>query len=133
MRALRTWVLGLGLLGAACGKSNGLLPPNDAAVPPSATCSGAPQASTEARSVDSISENVDSTCASVAGYLPWKNGATGSACTDPGDCTPVCVPCPNGTHHALSSWCNHGVCAGPEDVACVVAGTPGLNKSCSVN
>jgi hypothetical protein len=130
MHALRGWVLGIGLLAASCGKSDGLLPPNDAGVPPAATCTGAPEMPTEANSVDSISENVDATCAAVAGYLPWKSGATGSACTDPVDCSPVCVPCPNGTHHTLASWCNHGACAAPGDVACMVAGTPSL-KSCS--
>jgi hypothetical protein len=85
---------------------------------------------TEAKSLDSISENVDTTCASVVGYLAWKMGATGSACTSPTDCTPVCVPCPNGTHQSLATWCDHGLCAAPGDVACAIAGTPGL-KSCS--
>ena len=88
-------------------------------------------AATEASSVDSISENVDTTCASVVGYLAWKSGAAGDACTTPLDCSPVCVPCPNGTHHTLASWCDHGVCAAPDDVACMVAGTP--LKSCSTS
>jgi hypothetical protein len=120
---MRAWVLVLVLLGVGCGKSNGLLPPNDAAVPPAATCTGAPEMATEDKSVDSISENVDSTCARVAGYLPWKMGAAGSPCTDPVDCSPVCVPCPNGTHYTLASWCNHGTCAAAGDVACMVQGT----------
>jgi hypothetical protein len=99
-------------------------------LPPAATCAGAPVMATEAKSVDSISENVDQTCASVAGDVPWKMGATGSACTTPNDCSPVCVPCPNGTHHSLATWCDHGTCAAPGDVACMVLGTPGL-ASCS--
>jgi hypothetical protein len=84
---------------------------------------------TEANSVDSVGENVDTTCASVVGYLPWRSGAAGDACMSPTDCAPVCVPCPNGTKHTLASWCNHGVCAAPGDVACMVAGSP--LKSCS--
>src|SRR5207249_140094 len=35
--------------------------------PPSATCTAGPASATEQNSVTSISENVDSTCASVAG------------------------------------------------------------------
>lgn len=127
----RAWVLGLCLAGAACGKSNGLLPPDDGGVPPAATCSGSPETATGAKSVDSISEDVDTTCASVAGYLSWKMGATGSVCTDPVDCSPVCVPCPDGSHHTLASWCNGGTCAAPGDVACMVLGTP--LKSCGTS
>jgi len=116
----------------SCGKDNGLVPGDggDAALPPAATCTGAPVAATESQSIDSISENVDSTCASVVGYLPWKTFVAGDACTTPTDCSPVCVPCPNGTYHTLASWCDHGKCAAAGDVACVIAGTPGL-KSCA--
>jgi len=114
-----------GLSFAACS-SNGA----DKSVPPSATCTGTPVSATGMDTVDSISENVDTTCASVVGYLSWKNGATGSSCTDPVDCTPVCVPCPNGTHHTFATWCNQGQCAAPADVACMIAGTPGLT-ACS--
>jgi hypothetical protein len=127
------WGLGVAALGVvSCGKTNGLLPPPDGAagVPPAATCTGTPVAATEAQSVDSVSEDVDATCESVAGFIDWKMGATGSACTGPSDCAPVCVPCPNGTHHSLASWCNHGDCAAPADVACMIAGTPSL-ASCS--
>jgi hypothetical protein len=123
------------LLVASCGKSNGLLPPPDASggtpfMPVAATCTGAAITVTESNSLDSIGENVDATCDSVSGFLAWKMGATGSACTNPIDCTPACVPCPSGARHTLAGWCNHGVCAGPADVACAIAGTPGL-KSCS--
>lgn len=99
-------------------------------VPPAASCTATPITVTEPRSIDSISENVDTTCASVAGYLSWKNGATGSACTDPIDCSPVCCPCPNGTHHTLATWCNHGVCASPQEACCAISGTAGL-QGCS--
>jgi hypothetical protein len=123
------------LAAASCGKTNGLSPANDGgdagnALPPAATCMGMPILDMEAKSVDSISENVDSTCASVMAYLPWKMGAAGSACATPTDCAPVCVPCPNGTHHTLASWCSHGQCAAPGDVACMIQGTPGF-ASCS--
>jgi hypothetical protein len=107
---------GVGGTGGTAGSSNG--------VPPSATCTAGPVMSTEARSIDSIGENVDTTCVSVVGFLPWKMAATGATCTTPTDCSPVCVACPNGTHHALASWCNHGKCASPEAVSCVVLGTP---------
>src|SRR5262245_28323893 len=96
-------VMVVGTLIAACGSDKkGVTPP------PAAMCTGAPQTATEANSVASISENVDTTCVSVVGFETWKMGATGSACTDPLDCTPVCVPCPNGTHHTLASWCDYG-------------------------
>jgi hypothetical protein len=138
MRTLRrrgltgVWAVFTALSVASCGKSNGLLPPDDggSVLPPAATCTGAPLVDAEAMSADSISENVDATCASVAGYLPWKMLATGAACVSPNDCSPVCVPCPNGTHHTLASWCNHGQCAAPGDVACMIEGTTGF-KSCS--
>src|SRR5215470_17856498 len=103
----------------ACGSSG-----SKATLPPTATCVDSPVSATEPNSVTSISENVDTTCASVVGFEPWKMGATGSACTDPLDCTPVCVPCPNGTHHTLATWCDQGHCASPADVACMIAGTP---------
>jgi hypothetical protein len=126
MRAIATCVLaGLCLLGG-CGKSNGLLP---AVEPPlAATCTGQVLTAMENNSVDSISENVDSTCVSVVNYLDWKYAATGAPCKTPLDCTPVCVPCPNGTHHTLATWCNNKTCAAPGDVACMVAGTPGLAR-----
>jgi hypothetical protein len=89
-------------------------------------CAGAAETATESDSVASISENVDTTCASVVSYTTWKNGAVGSSCVQPLDCTPVCCPCPNGTHHTLAGWCNHGQCAAPGEVACMVQGTPGL-------
>jgi hypothetical protein len=139
MRTWRPWVLSLVIVAVvACGKTNGLLPPPDdggggaggATLPAAATCTGPPVADTEAKAVDSISEDVDGTCASVAGFLPWKAGLPGSACSTPTDCAPVCVPCPNGTHHSLASWCSHGQCAGPDAVACVILGTPGL-QGCS--
>jgi hypothetical protein len=115
----------LGTLTLACG-SNGA---DKRALPLAATCTGPAEMATEANSVASISENVDATCASVQGFETWKMGATGSACTDPLDCTPVCCPCPNGTHHTLAAWCNQGQCAAAADVACMIAGTT-LN-SCS--
>jgi hypothetical protein len=92
-------------------------------LPAAATCSGAGIQVTEARSVTSLGENVDTTCASVVGFMTWKMGAAGSACVTPSDCTPVCCPCPNGTHHSLTAWCDHGLCATPDEVACVVKGT----------
>jgi hypothetical protein len=114
---------------ASCGKSDGLLPPNEGgAVPPAATCTGTPVMATEANSVDSIGENVDTTCAAAVGVLPWKTGAAGDACAAPTDCAPVCVPCPSVAQHTLASWCDHGVCATTGAVACMVAGTP--LKSC---
>jgi hypothetical protein len=119
------------LLFASCGKSNGLQPSDDGGgktVPPAATCAGSPVTAMEANSVDSISENVDTTCVSVVGYLPWKSGAAGDACTSPTDCAPVCVPCPSGAKHTLASWCDHGHCAAAGDVACMVLGSP--LKSC---
>jgi hypothetical protein len=100
------------------------------AAPPAATCTGGPTTVTESRSIDSISENVDGTCASVVGFVMWKMGATGSSCSDPSDCTPVCCPCPNGTHHSLATWCNHGTCAAGTDACCAILGTSGL-ASCS--
>jgi hypothetical protein len=93
-------------------------------------CADSPVSATEPNSVASISENVDTTCVAVIGSEPWKDFAAGSPCTDPLDCTPVCVPCPNGTHHTLATWCDQGHCAAPADVACMVAGTPGL-AACS--
>jgi hypothetical protein len=134
MRSLPASVLGLALLaGASCGKSDGLLPPPDsdaatdstgAGLPPAALCTGAPVSTTEKASINSLGENVDLTCASVVGILNWRMGATGSSCTSPLDCTPVCCPCPNGTHHSLTAWCDHGLCAAPEAVACALLGTP---------
>jgi len=103
-----------------CGSGSGTR------LPAPAVCTGSPQTATEANSVASISENVDTTCASIAGDINWKNGATGSSCAQPLDCTPVCCPCPNGTHHTAAAWCNQGLCAAPEDVACMVNGTSGL-------
>jgi hypothetical protein len=90
-------------------------------------CADAPVAATEASSVAEVSENVDTTCASVVDFYTWKMGATGSACSAPLDCTPVCCPCPDGTHHALAGWCDHGQCAAPADVACMIAGTPRID------
>lgn len=121
--------VGLLLVATSCGKSNGLLPPADGSasgLPPAASCTATPVAVTEAKSLDSISENVDATCAAVVGFVDWKMNATGAACATPTDCSPVCVPCPNGTHHSFATWCNHGLCAAPADVACAVAGTSGL-------
>lgn len=101
----------------------------DAPLPLSASCNGMPIADMQARSADSIGENVDSTCASVAHDLQWKMQPTGSTCTDPIDCTPVCCICANGTHHALTTWCNEGKCAAPETVCCMVLGTT-LGTAC---
>ncbi|HVX94129.1 MAG TPA: hypothetical protein VHK47_04375 [Polyangia bacterium] len=126
MRAIATGLLAGLCLSSGCGKSNGLLPAVE--LPPAATCTGQVLTATENSSVDSISENVDSTCVSVVDFLDWKYAATGAACKTPLDCTPVCVPCPNGTHHTLASWCNEGICAAPNVVACMVAGTPGLAR-----
>jgi hypothetical protein len=123
-----TYVLAGLCLVSGCGKSNGLLPAVEA--PLAATCTGQVLTATENSSVDSISENVDKTCVSVVDAVNWQYAVTGAACKTPADCTPVCVPCPNGTHHSLASWCNHGKCAAPAEVACMVAGTPGL-ASCS--
>jgi hypothetical protein len=116
--------LGIGVAGVfftACGSSS-----STTTLPATPTCTGSAETATEVDSVDSLSENVDLTCASVVNDMAWKNGATGSSCTQPADCTPVCCPCPNGTHHTLASWCNQGQCAAPGDVACMVNGTPGL-------
>jgi hypothetical protein len=110
----------------ACG-SNG----NKAPLPSAAMCTGPAQTAPEANSVASISENVDTTCASVVGFEHWKMGAIGSACTSPLDCTPVCCPCPDGTHHTLAGWCNQGQCAAGADVACMIDGTP--LSSCDTN
>jgi hypothetical protein len=123
MRPWFTYWLGIWVAGAflaACGSNT------DTALPSTVTCAGSAQTATEADSVASISEDVDNTCASVVSYTTWKNGASGSVCTQPLDCTPVCCPCPNGTHHTLAAWCNEGHCAAPGDVACMIEGTPGL-------
>jgi uncharacterized protein DUF1566 len=96
--------------------------------PPAATCTSTPVAATEANSVDSLGEDVDATCASVAGILDWRMKAAGSSCTSPLDCSPVCSPCPNGSQHALTAWCDHGQCATADRVSCMVLGTP--LKSC---
>jgi hypothetical protein len=124
-------VLAMGSM-AGCGKTNGLLPPagdgGDAALPPAATCTGPALQATETNSVISVSEVVDITCASVVGYAEWRSGAGGAACASPLDCAPTCVPCPTGSRHTLASWCNHGVCASSDDVACAILGTP--LKSC---
>jgi hypothetical protein len=121
------------LVAASCGKSNGLLPPPDAggpvALPPAATCTGTPVAATAANPIDSVGEDLDATCAAAVGFLDWKMGATGSPCTAPSDCSPVCVLCPTGPNHTLAAWCDGGHCAAPSDIACAVAGTP--LKSCS--
>ena len=112
--------IGLGGLsfGAGCsGTSSG------GPLPPAATCDATPVSATAPNSVTSISENVDSTCASVVGKAPWKAGAPGAPCADGLDCAPVCVPCKNGTHHTLATWCNNGVCETPGHVACMVLGT----------
>jgi hypothetical protein len=130
MRVTACVLGGLLLAVLGCGKSNGLLPAGE--TPLAATCTGQVLTATQPGSVDSVSENVDSTCSSVVGAVAWRNAATGSICKTPADCTPVCVPCPNGTHHTLASWCNKGFCAAPDVVACMVAGTPGL-ASCSTN
>jgi hypothetical protein len=100
------------------------------ALPVPAMCTGSAETATEVNSVASISENVDTTCASVVSDMAWNNGAIGSACTQPLDCTPVCCPCPNGTHHTLAAWCNQGHCAAPGDVACMIEGTADL-AACS--
>ncbi len=104
------------LAAAACG---GGTPSTGVALPAAETATGTD-------TVASLSENVDTTCAALAGYTTWKNGATGAACTSPLDCTPVCCPCPNGTHHTLAAWCNQGRCAAPGDVACMIDGTANL-------
>jgi hypothetical protein len=114
---------------AACSSGSSTTVP-DAALPAAAMCTSASETATGTGTVASLSENVDATCASIVGYTTWKNGATGSACTGPLDCTPVCCPCPNGTHHTLAAWCDQGQCAAPADVACMVNGTPGL-AACS--
>ena len=119
-RCLVAFVGGLSIV--ACSADKG----GNSPLPAAAMCTGAAQTATETNSVASISENVDTTCASVVGSETWKMGATGSTCTNPLDCTPVCCPCPNGTHHTLASWCNQGQCAPPADVSCMVQGTPGL-------
>ena len=98
------------------------------AAPPAAVCTSTPVAATEANSVDSLGEDVDATCASVAGILNWKLEPAGSNCTSPLDCSPVCSPCPNGKQHALTAWCDHGQCATADRVSCMVLGTP--LKSC---
>src|SRR4029079_17015754 len=133
MRSVIKWggSLGLGFavtgtLMVACGSTGGKPP-----LPSAAMCTGPDQTATEANSVASVSENVDTTCASVVGFEHWKMGATGSACTDPLDCSPACCPCPNGTHHTLAAWCNQGQCAAPADVACMIEGTP--LASCGTN
>ena len=112
--ALIAW-LSLG----ACGGSGGSNPQ----LPPAAMCADSPVSATAPSSVASISENVDTTCAAVVGFETWGMAATGSTCANPLDCTPVCCPCPNGTHHTLAAWCDQGHCAAPADVACMVAGT----------
>jgi hypothetical protein len=127
MRSItRLGFLVAGTLVLSCGSSGGKAP-----LPPAALCTGAAETATEANSVASISENVDTTCASVVGSEHWKMGATGSPCTGPLDCTPVCCPCPNGTHHTLATWCNQGQCAAAADVACMIEGTP--LASCGTN
>jgi hypothetical protein len=101
----------------------------DAGVPPSSVCRSGPVTATETHSVDSIGENVDTTCASVAGKLAWKGGPPGSSCTDPIDCAPVCCACPTSAYHTFATWCDHGRCAAPESVCCMVLGTA-LGASC---
>jgi hypothetical protein len=123
VRALGPSSLAVIVFGGCASKHGGL---------PAASCtSGDAVSATEPDSVDSISENVDTTCAAVATYLPWKMGAVGSACTDPIDCSPVCCPCPNGTHYTAATWCNDGLCAEPTAVACMVLVTGSLG-GCSL-
>jgi hypothetical protein len=103
-------------------------PEADGGLPPAAMCTSTPVTATEANSVASLGENIDTTCASVVGIFAWKMHATGSACTSPLDCSPVCCPCPNGTQHTLAAWCDHGQCATGDRVSCMVLGSP--LKSC---
>lgn len=117
-------ILGAGSLAFAVGCASSSTGGSSGPPPPAATCNASPVLATGSNVVSAAGENVDTTCASVDGYFPWKSGAAGSACTDPLDCAPVCCPCANGTHHALATWCNAGTCAAPETVCCMVLGTP---------
>jgi hypothetical protein len=92
-------------------------------LPAAAMCATAPVAETEANSVASVGETNDTTCASVVHVFTWRMDAAKVACASPLDCTPVCVACPDGKHHALAAWCDQGVCASSADVACMVAGS----------
>jgi hypothetical protein len=78
---------------------------------------------TQNGAIDAVGENLDTTCGSVAGDLPWKMGATGSPCMQPIDCSPACCPCSNGSYRVLASFCDHGACAAPDTVCCVVLGS----------
>ena len=91
--------------------------------PPAGRCDAAPVTATQANSVSASGEDVDTTCVSVAGTLKWKSGAAGSPCASPLDCAPVCCPCSDGSHYALSTWCDQGTCAPPNTVCCMVLGT----------
>jgi hypothetical protein len=123
MRRLAVCVLGIGVLAVSCGKDNGLLPYDSSAAPVAARCTGAPVIETDAKAVIGISANADMTCESVDRFFPRNGeGLAGESC----GCRPDCAPCPNGTSYALVAWCNHGKCAAPGDVACMVAGTPAL-------
>jgi len=92
-------------------------------LPAAAMCAATPVAATEVNSVASAGETNDTTCASVVHVLTWKRAAAKAACASPLDCTPACVACPDGKHHALAAWCDHGSCATADDVACMVAGS----------
>jgi hypothetical protein len=110
----------LTLLAAACGSSSG----GSVTLPPSATCTSDAGVAAQANSVDAVGENLDTTCGAVIGDLPWKMGATGSPCAQPIDCSPACCPCSNGTYRVLATVCDHGTCAAPAAVCCIVLGTP---------
>lgn len=53
-------------------------------------------------------------CEAVVGALAWKMGDAGTACASPLDCAPTCCACANASIHALSTWCNQGICATAE-------------------
>ncbi len=108
---------------ALCGACGSTLDTGSEAPPAAASCTATPTSVTEPDSVASDGENVDHTCAFVAGGVAWKTGTPGSACTTPLDCSPVCCTCSDPNYHALTSWCDHGVCAAAEATACMVLGT----------
>jgi hypothetical protein len=92
-------------------------------LPPSSVCMSTPVAATEVNSVSAVGENADSTCAAAVGAVAWKMGAAGTACTNPLDCAPTCCACAKASIHALSTWCDQGICATAEQTCCMVLGT----------
>ena len=115
------WATFVTALASGCGSKSEQEQAGPPAIGPA--CTADPVTVVEPGSIDSIGDTLANGCAEDTGFVAWKSAAVGASCQSPTDCAPVCCQCGTAGREALTSWCDHGMCATAEQVCCALLGT----------